>query len=125
MNAASTSASCMDPDSRTMQSPGSALTVSTPGDVAEPGGHFTDAAAAAHAADEQVELTHHGLTLETSAVLTALTVRCRAVRTLSTRLASGSSPPTEQGAGAGAAPLARSSPTPSRRDTRDDRHAVR
>ena len=73
MNAASTSASCMDPDSRTTQSPGFGADRLHPGDVAEPGGHFTDAAAAAHAADEQVELTHDGLTLETPSALTALT----------------------------------------------------
>ena len=57
-----------------------------PGDVAKAGGHFTYAATAAHAADEQVELTHDGLTLEIPSALTPLRVRCRAVRPLSTWL---------------------------------------
>ena len=53
-----------------------------PGDVAEPGGDFSDAAAAAHAAYEQAELTHDGLTLETPSALTpsvcaaVLSARC-------------------------------------------------
>ena len=53
-----------------------------PGDITEPGGHFTDAAAAAHAADEQVQLTHDGLTSETPSALTpshcaaVLSARC-------------------------------------------------